>query len=181
MWRGAAFHFLPVFSKKKILWKLWLWFSKMFHQRVFSDWLWRISKFPFWRQILDIYRQPLLRATFCKYDGQEPITWILHLPYKPLESTLSDEKLFIEITFVEYFSRLLSNIQSEKSYDHTSHAESQKCDLNCCQQWRYQRGRVLIFYRVKNIRSKPNNKRKRWYTHATSSSLLVILTVGCIS
>ena len=62
MWRGAAFHFLPVFSKKKILWKLWLWFSKMFHQRVFSDWLWRISKFPFWRQILDIYRQPLLNG-----------------------------------------------------------------------------------------------------------------------
>ena len=26
----------------------------------FSDWIWRISKFPFWRQILDIYRQPLL-------------------------------------------------------------------------------------------------------------------------
>ena len=66
---------------------------------------------------------------------QEPIT-CLHLPYKPLESTLSDEKLFIEIAFAEYFSRLLSNIQSEQSYDHTSHAESQKRDLNCCQQWR---------------------------------------------
>ena len=60
IWRGAAFHFLPVFSKKKILWKLWLWFSKMFHQRVFSDLICRISKFQFWRQILDIYRQPLL-------------------------------------------------------------------------------------------------------------------------
>ena len=67
---------------------------------------------------------------------QEPITWSLHLPYKPLESTLSDEKLFIEIAFAEYFSRLLSNIQSEQSYDHTSHAESEKRDLNCCQQWR---------------------------------------------
>ena len=67
---------------------------------------------------------------------QEPITWSLHLPYKPSESTLSDEKLFIEIAFAEYFSRLLSNIQSEQSYDHTSHAESQKRDLNCCQQWR---------------------------------------------
>ena len=32
----------------------------MFHQRVFSDWIWRISKFPLWLQILDIYRQPLL-------------------------------------------------------------------------------------------------------------------------
>ena len=40
IWRGVAFHFLLVFSKKKILWKLWLWFSKMFHQRVFSDWIW---------------------------------------------------------------------------------------------------------------------------------------------
>jgi len=65
---------------------------------------------------------------------QEPITWSLHLPYKPLESTLSDEKLFIEIAFAEYFSLLLSNIQSEQSYDHTSHTESQKRDLNCCQQ-----------------------------------------------
>ena len=52
---------------------------------------------------------------------QVPITWSLHLPYKPVESTLSDEKLFIEIAFAEYFSRLLSNIQSEQSYDHTSH------------------------------------------------------------
>ena len=32
----------------------------MFHRRVFSDWIWRISKFPLWLQILDIYRQPLL-------------------------------------------------------------------------------------------------------------------------
>ena len=72
------------------------------------------------------------KFTYC----QEPITSSLHLPYKPLESTLSDEKLFIEIAFAEYFSRLLSNIQSEQSYDHTSHAESQKRDLNCCQQWR---------------------------------------------
>ena len=35
------------------------------------------------------------------------------------------EKLFIEIALVEYFSCLLSNIQSEQSYDHTSHVESQ--------------------------------------------------------
>ena len=35
VWRRAAFHFLPVFWKKKILWKLWLWFLKMFYQRVF--------------------------------------------------------------------------------------------------------------------------------------------------
>ena len=42
IWRGAAFHFLAVFSKMKILWKLWLWFSKMFHQRVF---LWLKMKY----------------------------------------------------------------------------------------------------------------------------------------
>ena len=60
IWRRAAFHFLAIFSKMKILWKLWLWFSKMFHQRVLSDWKWSISKFQFWRRILDIYRQPLL-------------------------------------------------------------------------------------------------------------------------
>ena len=59
---GVAQHFTFCrFSRKKeILWKLWSWFSKMFHERVFSDRIWRISKFLFWRQILDIYRQPLL-------------------------------------------------------------------------------------------------------------------------
>ena len=62
IWRGAAFHFLAVFSKMKILWKLWInVISKMFHQRVLSDWKWSISKFQFWRRILDIYRQPLLK------------------------------------------------------------------------------------------------------------------------
>ena len=69
---------------------------------------------------------PVIKSPYC--PNQEPITWSLHPPYKPLESTLSDQKLFIEIAFAEYFSRLLSNIQSEQSYDHTSHAESQKCD-----------------------------------------------------
>ena len=48
--------------------KLWLWFLKMFHQRVFSDWTWRISKFPFWRQILDIYRQPLLNGHLTRFS-----------------------------------------------------------------------------------------------------------------
>ena len=32
---NAAFHFWPVFTRKKILWKLRLWWSKIFHQRVF--------------------------------------------------------------------------------------------------------------------------------------------------
>ena len=36
---------------------------------------------------------------------QEPITRTLHLPYKPSESTLSDEKLFIETVFGQNLSR----------------------------------------------------------------------------
>ena len=36
---------------------------------------------------------------------QEPITRSLHLPYKPSESTLSDEKLFIETVFGQNLSR----------------------------------------------------------------------------
>ena len=40
--------------------------------------------------------------------SQEPITRSLHLPYKPLESTLSHEKLFIEIGFAENLSHLKS-------------------------------------------------------------------------
>ena len=36
---------------------------------------------------------------------QELITRSIHLPYKPLESTLCDEKLFIEIVFAETLSR----------------------------------------------------------------------------
>ena len=90
----------------------------------------------------------------------------LHLPYKPLESTISDEKLFIEIAFAEYFSRPLNNIQSEQSYDHTSHAESQKRDLKSLQTMAVASVEdylmiVLIFYRVINIRLKPNNKKKK--------------------
>ena len=81
----------------------------------------------------EVVEQIDLNSVLNATESQEPISWSLHLPYKPLESTLSDAKLFIEIAFAEYFSRLLSNIQSEQSYDHTSQAESQKRDLNCCQ------------------------------------------------
>ena len=80
----------------------------------------------------------LTEIEFFYLPQQEPITWSLHLPFKPLESTLSGKKiiLIIEIPLAEYFLHLLSNIQSEQSYDHTSHVESQKGDLNCFQQWR---------------------------------------------
>ena len=48
----------------------------------------------------------LLWVTLAAIDwAQEPITQSLHLPYKPLESTLSDENLFIEIVFAENLSR----------------------------------------------------------------------------
>ena len=61
---------------------------------------WNLS-YPFRAKPVTVYAIILV--------GQEPITWSLHLPYKPLESTLSDEKLFIETAFAEYFSRLLSS------------------------------------------------------------------------
>ena len=32
----------------------------------YSDWIWRPSKFLFWRQILDIYRQPLFKIPHFK-------------------------------------------------------------------------------------------------------------------
>ena len=38
-----------------------------------------------------------LQFTFAYNRNQQPITWSLHLPYNPFESTLSGEKLFIEI------------------------------------------------------------------------------------
>ena len=41
-------------------------FRKRFTKGFFSDWIWRISKFPFWRKILDIYRQPLLIVQFSR-------------------------------------------------------------------------------------------------------------------
>ena len=45
---------------------------------------------------------------------QEPITRSLHLPHKPLESTFSDEKLFIEIVFAQNLSRMSAYCRSEK-------------------------------------------------------------------
>ena len=36
---------------------------------------------------------------------RSPITRGLHLPYNPLESTLSDEKLFIALVFAQNLSR----------------------------------------------------------------------------
>ena len=97
IWRGAAFHFLAVFSKVKILWKLWLWFSKMFHQRVPSDWKWSIWKFQFGQRILDIYRQPPLsmdnRKTFY-YPCFKPASQCLLFFKDELEARKSLKALF---------------------------------------------------------------------------------------
>ena len=79
--------------------------------------------------------QPCEKGACRSIDGQthklnqEQITRSFHLPYKPLELTLSRENLFIEIAFAEYFSHLLSNNQAEQSYDYTSDNESQTRDL----------------------------------------------------
>ena len=75
---GQHFTFCGFSRKKKILWKLWLWFSKMFHQRAFSDWIWRISKFQFWRRLLDIYTATLniLKSRLEKRTSrQRPLAW----------------------------------------------------------------------------------------------------------
>ena len=45
---------------------------------------------------------------------QEPITRRLHLPYKPLEPTLSDEKLFLGIVLAQNLSRTSAYCRSEK-------------------------------------------------------------------
>ena len=102
IWRGAAFHFLAVFSKKEILWKLWLWFSKMFHQRVFPDWKWSISKFQFWRQILDIYRQPLLKKVNVMMEDVF-ICIGLRQDKKPNWLTWSEPELIIRLLFLLFY------------------------------------------------------------------------------
>ena len=55
---GQHFTFCRFSQKRKFLETLILIFENV-SPRGFSDWIWRISKLPFWRQILDIYRQPL--------------------------------------------------------------------------------------------------------------------------
>ena len=55
---------------------------------------------------------------------EEPITRSLHLPYKPLESTLPDEKLFTEIFFPENLSRQHALMRNNQS---TSQSAAQSC------------------------------------------------------
>ena len=71
---GVGQHFTFCrFSRKKFFGNFDCDFRKSFTKGFFSDWIWIISKFSFWRQMLDIYRQPLLNfagiTKFIKMDG----------------------------------------------------------------------------------------------------------------
>ena len=63
------------------------------------------------------------RSFFTIGIGQEPITRSLHLPYKPSESTLSDEKLFIETVSGKICHVLMRNNQS------TNQCAAQSCSF----------------------------------------------------
>ena len=84
IWRGAAFHFLAVFSKMKILWNFDCDFLKCFTKGFFSDWKWSISKFRFWRWIPDIYRQPLSKKSSvdCSRIAEKSWKWKILLEVK---------------------------------------------------------------------------------------------------
>ena len=66
---GQHFTFCRFSRKRKFFGNFDCDFRKCLTNGFFSDWIWRISKFPFWRQILDIYRQPLLNSlVFMNYE-----------------------------------------------------------------------------------------------------------------
>ena len=59
---GSIFIFCRFSRKRKLFGNFDCDFRKSFTKGFFSDGIRRILKFPFWRQILDIYRQPLLKS-----------------------------------------------------------------------------------------------------------------------
>ena len=61
---GSILLFAGFLEKENYLETLIVIFENVSPKGFFSDWIWRISKFPFWRRILDIYRQPLLSPAF---------------------------------------------------------------------------------------------------------------------
>ena len=77
----------------------------------FSDWIWRISKFPFWRQILEIWQTAALKAFVLKkleFDKGsslfQPISWMngrVHF-----------------VVFEKFTSAYLFQIAREKSCDY---------------------------------------------------------------
>ena len=73
------------------------------------------------------------KRVLCK--NTSPITRSLHLPYKPLESTLSDEKLFIEYFSFKICHALMRNNQS------TNQCAAQSCSFTCT---------VFVFWRTFN-------------------------------
>ena len=116
---GQCFSFCRFSRERKILWKLWLWYSKMFHQRVFSDWMWRISKCPFWLQILDIYRQQLLIMLHCYKTIH--MSWnpkrfgISSFPFHPIAMRMTKESWAKTIAnqlpkYAEVFRKHVENI-----------------------------------------------------------------------
>ena len=83
-----------------------------------------------WTQFSQTYRGLNLLSLvwlvkFGIWLDQEPVTWSLHLPYKPLESILPDEKLFIEIVFAKICHALMFNNQS------TNQSTAQSCSFTC--------------------------------------------------
>ena len=74
----------------------------MSHQRVFPDWKWNISKFQFWRQILDIYRQPLLKKVNVMMEDVF-ICIGLRQDKKPNWLTWSEPELIIRLLFLLFY------------------------------------------------------------------------------
>ena len=62
---GVGQHFTFCrFSRKRKFFGNFDWdFRKCLAKGFFSDWIWRISKFPFWRQILDILQTAALKMS----------------------------------------------------------------------------------------------------------------------
>ena len=62
LWLERSISLLAGFHEKENSLETSIVMLEIFLQRVFSDWIWRISKFQFRRRILDNYRQPLLKS-----------------------------------------------------------------------------------------------------------------------
>ena len=67
---GQRFTFCRFSRKRRLFGNFDCDFWKCFTKGFFCDWIWRISKFPFWRQILEIYRQRLLNSMWSCLPGR---------------------------------------------------------------------------------------------------------------
>ena len=68
--RKPQFYFLSDSSKSKTLWQVLVLVSKIVHQRVSPDKIWRNPWFQFWKSILDIYSPLVLRGKIYLYQDQ---------------------------------------------------------------------------------------------------------------